>query len=472
MLKRTVLDGLVYAIAAVLYRGLLVLQVPLFARVLTPEDFGAIDLVEAVVTLINLTVALEVSQAVGVFFSTSQDAREKRAMASTSLWFTLGAYALFICASLLFSNEVTRLIFGSESRVNLTFLMLGYSFANGLFLLSHNLLRWMLRPWRFFGVAVAHGIVSVLAAAVFVYGFNMGSAGVLSSQIIAGLVGAAASIALSREFYGLIFDREVLKRMLHFSGPLVFSSAAVFASMFVDRFCIQRFLGLNEVGHYGVTYRLASVVGIVVVGFSRAFTPLIYSRYKEDGAPLHVAQCLSIFTAMGVAIIGILAAFAPFLTDFLAGPSYRSSAQLVPLLAASIILGGMYIFAPGLAIEKRSKEIALISIAGASLNLILNLLFIPVFGLFGAAYATVISSACTAIAWLVRGQRWYKIPFAKRELLSILAVLAVIWISAGPISTANWSIKVLFLVAVLLFLYLPLRSLFDSMSKSIAKKID
>jgi O-antigen/teichoic acid export membrane protein len=179
-----------------------------------------------------------------------------------------------------------------------------------------------------------------------------------------------------------------------------------------------------------------------------------------------------VFSALGVAIVAALTVFSPIIIELLAGPSYITSAQLVPLLAVSIIFGGMYIFAPGLSLEKRSKEIALISIFGAVLNLGLNLIFIPIMGLFGAAWATVISSACTAVAWLARGQRWYQIPFAKKELSIIFVVLVFTWIFASQMASLGWIAKVAFLLTSLVFIYLPLRSLFDSMSKSMAKKID
>jgi len=86
----------------------------------------------------------------------------------------------------------------------------------------------------------------------------------------------------------------------------------------------------------------------------------------------------------------------------------------------------MYVFAPGLGIAKRSGTQALITLAGAVLNTILNFLMIPVWGIVGAAGATLISAALVFAAYMTVSQRLWFVPHAWGRLAAATAAVAAI----------------------------------------------
>src|SRR5690606_17645908 len=99
----------------------------------------------------------------------------------------------------------------------------------------------------------------------------------------------------SREFYKLIFNVTILKKMLIFSLPLVPSSIAIFFNLYLDRLIIKSQLGLDAVGLYAVAYKFATIINLVIVGFQSSLTPLIYANYDKAETPATLEKIFRVF---------------------------------------------------------------------------------------------------------------------------------------------------------------------------------
>ena len=86
-------DALLYTLLTLPSRGLGIVLSPLYISVLTPGDFGSLDLLTAFSGIVNLTISLEVSQGLARFYSSETDSGRRVSYASTALWFTLGCYS-------------------------------------------------------------------------------------------------------------------------------------------------------------------------------------------------------------------------------------------------------------------------------------------------------------------------------------------------------------------------------------------
>ncbi len=110
----------------------------------------------------------------------------------------------------------------------------------------------------------------------------------------------------------------------------------------------------------------------------------------------------------------------------------------------------MYIFAPGLGIAKKTKIVMFISFLSALINVILNFILIPIYGLEGAAFATLISAFLVFVIRLYASNQHYKIPYVFDKLvisfLISLVVAYILHIGLVEISIINSIIKVIMLV--------------------------
>ena len=100
MLRKLFKDSIVYGVSGILSRGISLILVPFYTRVLTPEDYGIVDILTIVGAIVNIVVALEISQGFAIFFSETKLQKEKILFSSSSLIFTCTSYSVFIATSL------------------------------------------------------------------------------------------------------------------------------------------------------------------------------------------------------------------------------------------------------------------------------------------------------------------------------------------------------------------------------------
>ncbi|MRR07515.1 MAG: polysaccharide biosynthesis protein, partial [Deltaproteobacteria bacterium] len=129
------------------------------------------------------------------------------------------------------------------------------------------------------------------------------------------------------------------------------------------------------------------------------------------------------------------------------------AARVVILLAPALLLSNMYIFAPGISISKKNYYKIWISVSVAALNTILNFIMIPIFGITGAALATLISAFALFLAYMSLGQKFYFIPHNWRRLVWASLIACVLgtlgtFVSISP--EADVAIKSLILLCSIL----------------------
>ncbi len=439
MLRIFLRDSLFYTASNILTRGLTFLLLPLYTRVFSPEEFGALDYLTIVGSFISVTVALEIAQGLARFIPERlDDQTAKRAYASTSLWFTVFSYTLLMLLVLIFQRELAEMLLDSELKADLIVVASASFWVNGLVYLVQSQLRWELRAKASSLLSVVSALLVIVFTLVMVVWLRWGLAGALLAQILGGLVALAPGFYLTRSSYGLTFDWRRLREMLAFSIPLIPSSVGVMLALYIDRIAIKELMSLSDVGLYGVGYKVAMVVSLALVGFRGALTPLVYAHHKKESTPSDLARIFRIFCAFSLLLFAFLSLFARQIVGVLVPESYSAAATVVPILVLSVLLSSMYIFAPGLDIEKRTGMIAIINIVAAALNTVLNFAFIPILGIEGAALATLVSFFCAFCFYMWFSQKLYPAPHEWWKLLSAFAFVVVAVVLAGFVNVVPW----------------------------------
>jgi len=410
MLRVFLKDSVTYAVPSFLSRGLSLILVPLNTRVLSTGDYGSFDLFMVFASIINLTIALEVSQGLGRLYATETDNSRKVVIASTAFWFTLICYSLFAISMLMVASDIAYFVMGRKG-LEVEFLLgVAYIWVNGIYYLLENQFRWEMRSKHYALVS----LINVTATAAFsvwlVYFLNFGLMGLFVAMVLSTLISTMLATWLLRSSIRFEFSFAQLKEMLHFSSPLVFSGVAVWVSLCIDRVMINYFLTIEEVGLFGMGYRLASVAGLFIVGFESALTPLVYANYGKSETPRQLVLIFRIFILFALLLFLSITLFSKDILFLLTTPAYHEASELVIYLVPALLLSKMYIFSPGISIAKKTKLILLINICGAFLNFILNYILIPEFGITGGGIAKLLSCFAVFLAYVVIGQWYYPLP--------------------------------------------------------------
>lgn len=423
-------DGVVYAASSVLSRGIALLLLPLVTRVLSPAEYGALDLIVTLGVLVNLVVPLEISQALARFWNDRAEGEPRRRLAGTAWTFTLASHAAFAAACAFVAAPIALALLGDA----------GYAPAvraggcaialNGIFYLLQNQFRWELRPRAYAAVSVGYAMANLVLVAVFTWGIRAGLEGVLWAQAVAAAGASALSLAWLRRSLEMGIVRGELAAMLRFSLPLVPAAFALFASFYVNRLMLNSLATLQDVGLFGFGSRLAGMAALVLVGVQGALTPLVYAHHHEAETPMRLARLLEGFSAVALSACLALGLFSAELVLLLATPDYAEAAPLVGWLAVAALLAQLYVFAPGIAIAKKTHWQLAITLVSAFASICLNALLIPRWGVWGATLATLAAGAVFFGAWIAASQRLYPLPLRKGPLAGAVALFVLLSLTA------------------------------------------
>lgn len=440
MLKAFLRDGAVYGIAKLMTGGIALIALPIYTHALVPADYGVVDLLTTVASVAHVTVALEIAQGLARYAMAPESAGIRDRYASTALWFTLAAYSLFVAIAVPFARPISASLAGSPEHANTVRVASLVIWTTGTFNLLQNLLRYQRRTLPYALASVVFSATSLGVTSLLLLVFRAGLVAVFIGQLAAGLLSVGVALIFLRDTLRATFDRELCRKMLAFSVPLVPSGLGVMLCLYVDRYAVMRLLSVADVGLYGVAFRLASMVAIAVAGFQMAIAPLVYQNYDKPETPAHLARMFQWFLAMTLPLVLFLGLFARELVAAIAPVAYLPASRLVFLLSVSSLVSAVYNFSPGLWIAKRTGWVALISLGSGLANLGLNFVVIPHLGLIGAALATFISALAAAALHFVLGQVFYKVPFRWGRIASVsaLAIAAGLagnfGVAAGPVS--------------------------------------
>lgn len=425
MLKIFLKNSLIYTVGHTLTSGIAIFLLPIYTRYLLPAEYGVIDMFMVIAAIINLTIALEITQGIARYYQYGKDEKEKREYTSSAFWFTVLVYLLFLSISVFFGDAFTFWLFEDVNKKTIFLLAVFAITANGIFHFTQKQLRWQIQPKN----SVKTGLVNVIVAAsltvylMVVQEFKV--EGIFIGQIGGNITASLVAIIYARKSYGFTFCISKFKKMVSYSMPLVLSGIGVFIALYIDRIAIKDLLGLEKLGIYGVAYRFAGVAFLVMAGFQQSLSPLVFKYYKEKKTPYDISKIFNIFVIFSLSVVAGAILFSKELVILLTTKAYYSSVGIIPTLVMAVFFSNMYIFAPGISIAKKSKLIAVISIIAAIMNAILNYALIPVLGLSGAAYATLISAVSAFSLYIIFSNKYYPIPYQVKPILLSFVITLV-----------------------------------------------
>lgn len=436
MVGRFFKDSAIYALANICARGLALVFVPFYVRVLDEGEIGAMDLLMAWGALATVIVGLEVSNGMARVYSEQKDDASRRRVASTTFWFSAAAYGMFLAVVAGCARPLAGMVLGDEARAWPVTAAAASVAAGGLFVVVGQQLRYLMKPKLFAITSIANVGVTLLTTIVCVSWFRLGITGVFLGTLTGLTVASVMAWRWGREYLGFTFDRACCMQMIKFSLPLVPSSIAAVVSVYAGRVAIDLFLTRDDVGVFGIAARLGAIITLVMAGFSNALTPLVYSKHEDKETPGHLASIFRIFAVIALAGSAGFLLFSREVLHLLTTPKYAVALATVMVMAPSVLLGQMYIFAPGAWIKKRTWLITGVNICAAALNVTLCWVLIPRAGMEGAAWAALGSGLASFSLNMILSQRCYHVPHQWGRL-ALALVLAGGCVAGGLIFGAG-----------------------------------
>lgn len=267
---------------------------------------------------------------------------------------------------------------------------------------------------------------------------------------------------LIREFKPI--DKELLKSMLKYGLPLLIVGLAGMINETIDRILLKKILPNDiadyQVGIYSAFYKLSMIITIFVQAFRYAAEPFFFQMVSDRNSSKIYAKVMTyfIYVVMGFYLITILLLtwIAPLLiqkTEYFQDPN---GMFVVPiLLLANVFLGIYYNLAISYKLTGKTMMGVWIALSGALITIVLNLIFIPIYGFVASAIVTMIAYFVMCLLGYYFGKVILPIPYeVVKNISSILVVVVLAFFGSFWMEKYHSSVifQLLFTI-VLTFLY-------------------
>ncbi len=271
-----------------------------------------------------------------------------------------------------------------------------------------------------------------------IVGLGYGVMGIVLADVI---VTTLLMLVLLRWFAPLIrpvFSRDVLRAALKFGLPRVPHGFALQVMSVADRVILKSYTSLDVVGMYSMGVSFGLVPKIALGAFESAWAPFYYATSREpDAKRVFTTVATYGITALALMTAG-LSAIAADLLDVMTGGRFVEAAPVVTWTAIGVFFYGVYLLTSiGLNITTNTKYYPVSTAVGAAVNVGLNFLLIPSYGMLGAAWANGASYAVQSGIAYHFSQRFYPIPherarIARAVAAAILAYVVAVFLPAMP----------------------------------------
>jgi O-antigen/teichoic acid export membrane protein len=416
-IKRLGKHSAIYGVGGLVQRIVAVLLLPVYTRYLNPSDYGAIEALVALTAVLMALLRSAIQNSLFRFYFDSEDERRRLLVIRTSFWFTMGSATLALGAGLVFAEPISVGLFATSEHADLVraafvglWASMNYDQLTALFRVEE-------RSVSYSFASLANVLVTIGITILLVVVLDKGPMGVLVGNFSGTLAVYAVLLGYRRAQLGLEFDRSLFRRMIAFGMPFVPSVVALSIIEFSDRFFLLKFWDQHELGLYGIGVRISAALLFLLTAFRTAWPAFAFSIRDDDEARRTFAYVLTyvIFVASWAALA--LGLGSPWLVRLLTTPDFYEGARAVaPLAFAWVALGGYAVALVSIGRAHRKRSNWLITGAAALLNLALNLLLIPPYGLMGAAVSTLCAYVAMFAGLMWKAQRVYPVPHQWRRV--------------------------------------------------------
>lgn len=445
-LKRVASSSGLYAVGEILNRGLAFLLLPIYTRFLAPEDYGALELFNAFSGVLFAFLLLGMPSALNKCFHRDCDTDEERdSVLSTSLLVDLPALLLGGSLLLLFAEPVGEWIIGRQGMATLVRLVVSTAVVASLMAIILSSLRARERSTAFVLINLLQFAPAIALNILLVVRFDMGVEGVLWGNLISALIALPVGLWVAMKKDRWRFEPRLVKPLLHFGVLLIPITLATWIIDLSDRYVLRIYTDLEQIAIYAVGYKIGMILNMALVWpFQLAWPAVAFSISKRPGHQETYARTTTYFAlALCVGFLGLALVSRPGL-PFLAGETYRGAAAVVPWVALAYLFNGLHFcVSPGIHVEGKTQFITLFSGLAACLNLGLNFLLVPHFGVLGAAGSTTVTFLFLAVVTWHRSQKVHPVPHESARLLKLFVATVAIGGLAIAFEPADWVLGVL-----------------------------
>jgi O-antigen/teichoic acid export membrane protein len=444
-LKKLASQTAIYGVSSIVGRFLNYLLVPIYTRVFDPYEYGVVSEFYAYTGF--LTVLLTFGMETG-YFRFSKTEGESRTY-STTLIFLAIVSLLFGTFSFLLAPQMGAVLHYKNHIEYFGWFGLILAFDT-IGAIPFARLRNENKPIHFAGIKIIEILVNIGLNIFFIvvcraafekdpgsllgkcYSPAIGVGYVFLSNLAAS---AVKLLLLSPQLRGIAygFDAVIFRRILSYSLPMVVIGLAGVTNEMLDRAMLPHYLtgtreqNMEQTGIYGGCYKMSILMSLFIQAFRFAAEPFFFAHADKEGSRKTIADVMTWFVIFCCFIFLMVTMYIDFFAGYI-GPKFRVGLPIVPILLLANLFLGVYVnLSVWYKLTDRTMMGAYVSIGGAIITIVLNILWIPTLGYMGSAWATLICYGLMALVSYILGQKYYPVPYEALKVSAYILLVVILY---------------------------------------------
>lgn len=417
--KGLLLNTIIFAIGSFGSKLITFLLVPLYTNILTKPEYGTADLISSISAILVPVAGLVIHDSL-LRFGLSRNVNKGSALKSSLILFIPGCLFCLLTTPFFFFYSATK-----EWAWYIFAISVSTMFYNIVF--TYAKVKEKNKAYSMGSIAVA--FVLAISNIVFLVFFRFGIKGYLLANVLSLIIPSLVLFLIiggPKDLFHSPSDRLLMRKMVIFSLPLIVNNLSWWILSSSDKVMIEYFLSSSELGLYTAASKIPSLISVITMIFSSAWTISSIKEYDEDKDKIffsNVFHYFYVFLFTGAFLVLLI--LKPFMY-FYVGKAFFESWVFVPFLLIGTVFFSIGSFFGSIygALKKNIASTITTLIAG-SINIALNFWLIPIIGVVGASLSTLVSYFVIGIARMAHCRKYFSfyinyVQFAVNSILSLL----------------------------------------------------
>lgn len=430
-----------------LLQGLSFFITPIITRLLSPVDYGYVAIYLSWNSILSLLIGLQTFGSIANA-RLKYDSREINKYLASIYSVSLISFFVFLFAAIIFNKPISQFI-GLRGDIVILLVIFSFSCYTISFIISK--FDQFKEAKKSTILSLVSSIAGLLFSLIFVlisnnkacakiYGESIPN--ILITFILIIYIYIRGKTFIKKEYITYCFSL-TLPLLFHGLGGVIFSQS--------DRIMLQKMIGVEELGVYTVTYLLCNILNVIYGALNITWVPFYYDYKKQNNNEIILRRSFNYLNLFTIITLGFLC-LSPEVFKFLAPKAYWSGIKTIPLLALSFFFNFLYLFPVNFEFyNEKVKLIPIATIMAAAVNIMINFILIPIYGIIGAALGTLISNIFNFIfhyfiAKKIMTEFEYPNTFFTRNTL-IIIISCIVFYLLQELYIVRW------LIAVILGIY-------------------
>jgi O-antigen/teichoic acid export membrane protein len=456
-LKEIGSHSIIYGIGIILQGVLGYILIPLYTKEMDPGLYGTLSLLTLLGTMAGSVFFLGASSALSRSYYDYEKDSDRCKVVGTTLLITLCGAVLQCLIGILFSKEISLMIVGTEKYSQEVIIVLFSSAATFINTLFFSVLRFKRKSIQVVVINLVSLFISTAFIVYFIVYMKYGVMGVVLGTFIGQLLILIMLVICCYEYWDSRFMTNEVAIQLKFGIPTILIGFSYYGLNSVDRFVINKYGSLDDVGIYSLGYKFGIIIySIFITPFSQIWAPMRMEYRNDKNAKEFFTCVVTYYFIIGIAITVPASVYAYELVSFMSNRiEYVAAYHVVaPIMLAHLIYGAINILDSGIIFERKIMYDAYILTGIVLLSYILNMLMVPHFGYVASAYVLLFCCGCCVfIVWKV-SNRFYKIEIEHIRIFATVSLgIIIVWATQYIVVESKF-LMILYKGITILFFYL------------------